>query len=295
MAAIETIEAIKPSRNDKPVRKRTVYYPTGDGKPMAEDTLHREQMAYCCDALKYRFASRPDVYVAGNDFVYYQEGSPRIRVSPDCYVVIGVEKKRRKSYKIWDENGIAPAVVFEITSKATQKEDVEDKRPLYEQTLRVAEYFQFDPTGDYLQTRLQGQRLQGGTYQNIELRDNRLWSEQLQLELVVQNDTLRFYDPATSEWLPTYEEARQQRRAAERQAQMEAQRARAAEKLAQVEARRANEETRRANEETRRAQSAERQAQAEAQRADEETRRADSAEAALAQLLAEMEAMRQQK
>ena len=206
MATLETIETIRQPRGDKPVRKRAIYYPTGDGKPMAEDTLHRKQMAYCCDALEYRFASRPDVYVAGNDFVYYVEGQPRIRVSPDCYVVIGVEKKRRKFYKLWEENNIPPAVVFEITSKATQKEDVEDKRPLYEQTLRVAEYFQFDPTGDYLHPRLQGQRLQEGRYQNIELRDNRMFSEQLGLELVAQDDALRFYDPAGGEWLRTYEE-----------------------------------------------------------------------------------------
>ncbi len=172
--------------------KRKIYYPTGDGKPMAEDRLHRKQMAYCCDALEYHFASRPDVCVAGNDFVYYEQDNPQARVSPDCYVAFGVEPKdERHFYKIWEENGIAPAVVIEITSKKTKKDDVTIKKPLYEQVLRVQEYFQFDPTGDYLKPRLQGQRLHEGVYQPIALVDNRMVSEQLRLELVIErNPTL---------------------------------------------------------------------------------------------------------
>ena len=81
--------------------------------------------------------------------------------------------------------------------------------------MKVAEYFQFDPTGDYLHPRLQGQRLQGERYQSIELRDDRMFSEQLGLELAVQDDALRFYDPVRGEWLRTYEEAEAQRQAAE--------------------------------------------------------------------------------
>ena len=203
-------------RGNKPVRKRAVCYPTGDGKPMAEDRPHLDQMQYTIPALTYRYRDRPDVWVAGNDFLYYEEGNPKVRVSPDCYIAFGVEPKvRRRFYKVWEENGIPPAVVFEFTSKSTQKEDVEIKRPLYEQVLRVAEYFQFDPTGDYLHPRLQGQRLQGERYQSIELRDDRMFSEQLGLELAVQHDALRFYDPVRGEWLRTYEEAEAQRLAAE--------------------------------------------------------------------------------
>ena len=216
MAAIETIETIRQPRGNKPARKRAIYYPTGDGKPMAEDELHLDLMNYAIPALKYRFHLRPDVYVGGNNFLYYEQDNPKARISPDCYVAFGVEAKgHRRFYKVWEENDIAPAVVFEFTSKATQKEDVTFKKPLYEQVLRVAEYFQFDPTGDYLHPRLQGQRLQGGKYQSIELRDDRMFSEQLGLELVVQGDALRFYDPVRAEWLRTYEEAENQRLAAE--------------------------------------------------------------------------------
>ena len=279
---LETIETILPARSGKPVRKRAVYYPTGDGKPMAEDNLHRKLMAYGCDALEFHFAPRRDVYVSGNDFVYYEKDNARARVSPDCYVAFGiVSKAHRPSYKVWEENDIPPSVVFEFTSKATQKDDIETKRPLYEQRLRVAEYFQFDPTGDYLHPRLQGQRLQGGKYQSIELRDNRMFSEQLQLELVVQDESLHFYDPIRGEWLRTYAEAEAQRREAairRQEAESRQQDAEAQQRAAEL----------RAGEEAQRAAEADGRAEVEAQRA-------QAAEAQLAQLRAEMEALRRQQ
>ncbi len=270
-------------------KKRAPYYPTGDGKPMAEDVLHRKLMAYCCDALEFYFAARPDVLVAGNDFVYYEEGNPKARVSPDCYVVMGIEPKGvRHFYKLWEDNGIAPCVVIELTSRKTQKEDVSVKRPLYEQVLRVAEYFQFDPTGDYLSPRLQGQRLVNGVYQPIELRDDRMTSEQLGLELVVEGETLRLYDPASGKFLPTYAQAEAQRL-------QEMQRAEQETKRAESEAQRAQQEAQRAQQEAQRAQAADERAQAADRRAEGEAQRAETAEAELNRLRGELDMLRQQK
>ncbi len=254
-------KAANKTGDSKPRSKRAIYYPTGDGKPMAEDVLHRKLMSYCCESLEFHFAPRPDVCVAGNDFLYYEEGNPQARVSPDCYIAFGVEPKEiRHFYKIWEENGIAPSVVIELTSKKTKKEDVTIKKPLYEQVLKVQEYFQFDPTGDYLKPRLQGQRLHEGVYKPIELTNNRMFSEQLGLELVIEGKTLRFYDPLQQKWLLTYKEAETQRVAQEQRAQAEAHRAEAAD-----------------------------------QRAESEKQRAETAEAELARLRAEIEALRQQK
>lgn len=198
------------------------FYPTSDGKPMAETDKHRQLMIYSIDALMIHFVDRDDVYVSGNNFIYYQQGDPTKRVSPDCYVVNGVEKRLRDSYKMWEEGGRAPAVVFEFTSKKTRKEDVQIKRPRYEQVLRVPEYFQFDPTGDYLKPRLQGFRLQGNLYVPISLQNDRLYSEQLELELVQEGERMRLYDPVRGEYLLTAVEQAQR-------AEQEAQRADAAE------------------------------------------------------------------
>lgn len=181
-------------------------YPSSDGKPMAETEEHRNLMVYAIGSLKAFFADRPDVYVSGNNFVYYREGEPKARVSPDCYVIFGAGKHLRTSYRLWRENGLLPAVVFEFTSKKTRREDTTLKLPLYEQTLRVPEYFQFDPMGDYLKPRLQGVRLIDGRYAPLELVDNRLHSQQLGLDFVWQGEMLRFFDPIRGEFLLTFQE-----------------------------------------------------------------------------------------
>lgn len=251
----------------KTPRPRSVYYPTGDGKPMAETDKHRDQGIYGIEALKVRFADRPDVYVSGNNFLFWEEGSPRKKVSPDVYVVFGVGVRQRDSYKAWEEGGKLPDVVFEITSKSTQQEDVEKKRPLYRDVLKVPEYVQFDPTGDYLDPRLQGHRLENGVYVPIPLEQgDRLYSVQLGLYVVMLGQTFRFYDPLRQEFLRTPEE----------------------------QAQRAEQEARRAEQEARRAQALEQQVEAEAQARAEADLRAEMAEADNARLRAEIEALRRQ-
>jgi len=228
MSQLEERPAGKPS---KPIE-----YPTSDGKPMAESDRHRDLGFYVIEALKAYFADRPDVYVSGNNFIYWEEGDPRTVVSPDAYVVFGVPMRQRDCYKAWEEEGRLPDVVFEFTSRKTRKEDTDKKRPLYEEQLRVREYFLFDPTGDYLKPRFQGFRLMEGRYVPLEVVDGRLRSQLLGLDLVVRGEELRLYDPARERWLLTYREeaeraAREEERAAreEERATQEAQRADSAE------------------------------------------------------------------
>jgi Uma2 family endonuclease len=161
----------------KPAAPRAVVYPTRNGRPMGETDKHRELMAYLIAALKVYFADQPDVYISGNNFVYWQEGDAKARISPDGYVVFGAEMRLRDFYKVWEEGWRLPNVVFEFISRKTRREDTDTKVPLYEQTLKTPEYFLFDPTGDYLRPRLQGYRLQGGRYVRLELVHNRLHSE----------------------------------------------------------------------------------------------------------------------
>src|SRR5262245_27078437 len=208
-------------------RPRKIHYPTSDGKPMGETDKHRDLTTYGVEALKFRFADRPEVYVSGNNFLYWEEGNPRKSVSPDCYVVFGVGMRQRDCYKAWEEGGRLPDVVIEFTSKKTKKEDTDTKRPLYEQVLKVPEYFLFDPTGDYLTPRLQGFRLVEGEYVPLEAVDNRLFSEQLGLELVQDGENLYFYDPERGERLLTpLEQARRAEEEAAARATAEAENAR---------------------------------------------------------------------
>lgn len=193
---------------------------------MAETDKHRDLTTYVIEALKARYAGQR-VYVAGDNFIYFEEGNPKARVSPDAYAVFGVEMRQRNSYKAWEEAGRLPDVVFEFTSKKTRREDMREKVPLYEQRLRIPEYFLFDPTGDYLKPRLQGFRLLEGRYVPLELVDGRLHSEQLRLHLVQDGERLRLYDPDRGEWLLTPLELDGARNAERRRADAEHQRAEA--------------------------------------------------------------------
>jgi Uma2 family endonuclease len=182
-------------------------YPTSDGKPMAETDLHRDQMFDMIETLKDRFAAVKDMYVSGNLLVFYEEGNPRKHVSPDCFAVRGVPKKRREHYLIWREKK-APEVVIEFTSKTTKSEDIKKKFVIYRDLIKVREYFLFDPTEDYLHPPLQGYTLINGEYARIQPMDGRLASEVLGLHLFQDGNTLRLWDPVAQQILPTPAEAR---------------------------------------------------------------------------------------
>jgi len=185
---------------------REVDYPISDGKPMAETDLHRQVMMDTIETLDDFFVADLDVYVSGNILLYYEDGSPRKHVSPDILVVLGCRKHPpRNCYLLWKE-GRQPTLIVEITSKTTRRHDQNRKWKLYRDVLKVPEYFQFDPTDDYLDPPLQGFRLVGAAYEPIAAVDGRLPSSVLGLHLERSGHQLRFHDPATHALLPTRSE-----------------------------------------------------------------------------------------
>lgn len=199
--------------------KTEIIYPISDGAPMAESDPARDYLIYCVEALDIYFQNREDVYVSGNLFIYYKKGVPSAVVAPDVFVVFGVMKKKRLSYKVWEEEDKVPNFVLEITSATTQENDEEEKPRKYAQ-LGIQEYFQYDPIGDYLTTQLKGSRLIDGSYQSIAgnvLPDGVLsiYSEVLGLDLRLIGGELRFYDPQTGEKLLSHKETEQARQQAE--------------------------------------------------------------------------------
>ncbi len=201
-----------------------VFYPESDGQPVAETDVHRTLMFELIGMLQAFFRADPHVYISGNLFLYYQEGDPRQVVAPDVFVVQGVRNRPRRIYKLWEE-GVVPAVVFELTSRGTRREDLRSKYALYER-LGVTEYFLFDPLGEYLRPPCRGYRLQQGRYRPLPVgEDGSLWSAVLGLALHVRGTQLRLYDPAGQRWLPTPQEEAAARRAAEEQVQVAEERA----------------------------------------------------------------------
>ena len=79
---------------------------------------------------------------------------------------------------------------------------------IYRDILKVPEYFQFDPTQDYLKPPLQGFRLVGGPVCPHQPIGGRLPSEALGLHLERDGRELRLFDPALGVRLLTPREQR---------------------------------------------------------------------------------------
>jgi Uma2 family endonuclease len=174
--------------------KQEIFYPSSDGEPLAESYTHLYAILTTLEVLKQYLSGRQATVLA-DQFLYYAEGFPRIRVAPDVMVIFDVAPGGRDNYKIWEE-GQVPKVIFEITSKGTKNQDLEFKKILYEQ-LGVSEYWLFDPKGEWIKEKLKGYRLQEDTYQLIT--DGR--SEPLQLRLVIEGELIGFYREDTGEKL----------------------------------------------------------------------------------------------
>jgi Putative restriction endonuclease len=106
---------------------------------------------------------------------------------------------------IWEE-GKGPDAVIELTSKTTRKEDTVKKFSLYQDILRVREYFLCDPRAEYLKPSLQGFRLDGQAYKSIEAVKGRLPSEVLGLHLESEEMGLKLFDPKSGQCVLTSQE-----------------------------------------------------------------------------------------
>jgi Uma2 family endonuclease len=203
-----------------------IEYPDEDGEGMPEGDVQRDYVHYSTKALRLHYRHRPDIYVSGNLFIYYEEGNPRACIAPDTFIVFGIENHDRNTYKVWKEGGKTPDFALEITSHSTVQKDKRDKVNLYQQ-LNIQEYFQYDPTGSYLKpVSLLGYQLVAGIYnpmptQILPSGVLSIYSEVLQLELRLLPEGLRFYDPLGDCYLLTQEESEQARLQAE-QARLQA-------------------------------------------------------------------------
>ncbi len=186
-------------------RPGEIIYPEEDGK-VSESDKHYKQAMRLIGELEAFFAADPTVFVGGNLFVYYREGDPKQCFSPDVMVVRGVRPRtsaERGSFRVWEE-GALPAVIIELTSGATRRDDTVRKPDLYA-ALGVPEYYLFDPLGEFLRPRLQGYHLTSvGRYERLP--GDEFDSPALGLHLVVRDNWLRLLDPTTGALLPTMEE-----------------------------------------------------------------------------------------
>src|SRR5262245_24029176 len=90
-----------------PTQSGTIFYPESDGEPVGETDVHRRLMFDLIFALT-NWLGQTIAYVAGNLFIYYEEGNPAAAIAPDVFVIFGVPQTDRRTYKIWENNGKTP-------------------------------------------------------------------------------------------------------------------------------------------------------------------------------------------
>ncbi|MBD1933422.1 MULTISPECIES: Uma2 family endonuclease [Cyanophyceae] len=199
-----------------------VIFPPGDldsDEPPLESELHLRQMVLLIQCLEWWWRDRMDFYACGNLTIYY---SPRQRKSeqfrgPDFFVVLGTQRKPRKSWVVWEEDGKYPNVIVEILSSKTAATDRGLKKQIYQDIFRTPDYFGFSP--DSLE--FKGFHLLDGRYQELEPKANGwLWSQQLELYLGIHESRLRFFT-AEGQLIPTPEEMAQQERQQKEQAEQQ--------------------------------------------------------------------------
>ena len=131
-------------------RRDQALYPDSDGEPMSDDTIQFRWIVLIKEGLEFLFRDRPDVFVAGDLLWYYEEGNPKARIAPDAMVVFGRPKGDRGSYRQWEEDGVAPQVVFEVLSPSNRVLEMTRKFRTYDD-LAVEEYYIYDPDEGALQ------------------------------------------------------------------------------------------------------------------------------------------------
>ena len=212
-----------------------VFYPSSDGRPMAENMWQAEAIMDGAGDLR---DARPKDLVAADILMYPEEGNNRNFIAPDVLVALGLGTRKRSSYFVWKE-GKPPDWVLEVASPGTQLEDRRDKPCRYAK-IGVPEYWLFDPKGDVYPRgtpRLQGFKLVDGEYQPLESRlvdgERTIRSEVLCLDVRIDGELLRFRDVATGRDIPHRAEIK----AAAERAEAEAEQRRTAEaRVAELEA-----------------------------------------------------------
>ncbi len=192
-----------------------LIYPDSDGKPMADNTQQFRWIVTIKENLEILFVDNPDVFVAGDLLWYPVQGRNTYCQAPDVMVVFGQPKGDRGSYKQWQENDLAPQVVFEILSPNNTAKEL-SRKMLFYQRHGVEEYYIYDPDdNDLIGSQRSDQAL-------TEIPNMDGWiSPRLGIRFEILEDRLNIYTPDGQRFLTPVELAQQ--RDQERQRADEAQ------------------------------------------------------------------------
>lgn len=128
-----------------PLQTQTLY-PDSDGKPMADNTKQYKWITRLVTNLKHLLRGQT-AFVAG-DLLWYPIQVPKDKTppsqAPDAMIVLGRPDGDRGSYQQWQEENIAPQVVFEILSPSNSGREMVAKQNFYAEHGVLEMYF-YDP------------------------------------------------------------------------------------------------------------------------------------------------------
>ncbi|MFM7886485.1 MAG: Uma2 family endonuclease, partial [Pseudanabaena sp.] len=117
------------------------------------------------------------------------EGQTQTAAAPDTMVVFGRPKGDRGSYKQWEEDNIAPQVVFEILSPSNKSVEMAKKLLFYDR-YGVEEYYIYNPDNNNLEILIRS----AGSLDNIP--ESHDWvSPRLGIHFDLSSDELQIYRP----------------------------------------------------------------------------------------------------
>ncbi|MBG0744629.1 MAG: Uma2 family endonuclease [Cylindrospermopsis raciborskii KL1] len=190
--------------------------PYDDGVPM-ESPRHKLQLELLTETLTPWLEQREDGFMGGDMFVYFSANEVKTEdfKGPDFFAVLGVPKGERKSWVVWQE-GKGPDVIVELLSESTAKTDKTTKKSIYQNQMRVPEYFWYDP---FNPEDWKGFKLINGVYKPLELVEGGYISEQINLKLVLWEGSFKGLNIVWLRWatlegelLPTQQEKIQRER-----------------------------------------------------------------------------------
>lgn len=174
-------------------------------EPEMESSQHYAQLALLVACLEWLWQDRTDFFIGANLTIYFsrQQLKNRDFRGPDFFLIKNTERKPRRSWVVWEEDGNYPDLIIELLSNSTASIDRSLKKALYQDRFRTPEYFWFSP--DTLE--FQGFRLVGQQYVEIPPNLQGLrWSEALNLFLGTHDGQLRYFT-AEGQLVPTPSEA----------------------------------------------------------------------------------------
>ena len=183
----------------RPDASAKIDYPDSDGQPIADNTKQFRWIVVIKENLELLYVADPQVFVAGDLQWYSVEGDNTIRQAPDAMVVVGRPKGDRGSYRQWQEDNLAPQVVFEILSPGNRVGEMLRKLGFYDRH-GVEEYYIYDSDRLELTGLLRGE-------QGLEVIEaiNGWVSPRLQIRFQIIDQGLEIYRPDGQRFL-TYSE-----------------------------------------------------------------------------------------